>query len=736
MQKMIGWETFKAMFSGRVRFPETTLKYFHTPGAIRWPFTDETALQQAYEKTLEKIPHGLQEFFCLSFITSLLLQVDGKSGAIPSWISGSCEISKLLGGLSLTEAFRGTWRTVPVVVMQGNIPYIIHFLVGALLDSSCTIRFPDWATPLLDDEAKAAVFDTFTAAHSVVSSSASLCMIPLTCPDGKLLMAGSDTSLMIQGHSLGLSLGLGAVSALSGHALPDHWLATGGVDANGQILPINSLRKKFEIASESDKGYILFLHPPNNPGKNTLPFSECGIVTKEVGTLSLAKLWVERFVSLDAQEEVTRLETALQNPGDFMANCLGLSTASLTYCRKSGIGEKLYRQMRDQPQLALQFANCIETSLKERGNDHAGELAQFLDSENLNALGEIDAVAALSFCSSCLALANHCGQKEEEDYWYARGGDYTDYARRRGRGREVYVRFINRRFGVSDRHNNYFFNEHLPLEFKSILDKQRQVNKLLDDCTDYALGSLYGTLAQNYAFCGPRHLENTRKTIRAAMHAFGNSEDRTYIKDWSRQASYLLFALVDAKKFDEAEEILYLLFNTEKGGTITIDHALHDGFKLFAMARYLSDYPVSLPPYLIEPSDQLIRLISDDSFPLRFTNSIQTHPWQLVYFNIGRLAVQRSQMDIAQKAWRMSLELCGQGGETMQAMGLLPLSACMAASTLTTDQQEATTAILKMLSCSKRINKNHFADLLQPSIEDALSLVHKQPEKYFPFTYR
>jgi len=114
------------------------------------------------------------------------------------------------------------------------------------------------------------------------------------------------------------------------------------------------------------------------------------------------------------------------------------------------------------------------------------------------------------------------------------------------------------------------------------------------------------------------------------------------------------------------------------------------------------------------------------------------HPWQLWFYNVGRLARCMDDSRLAQKAWEMSVDLCsGMKAETVLAMKLLPFSALHAAGMMTNKQQRKAEEVLDLIKTSNFLHKDHFQDLLKHSdVEASLDMITKNPAMFFPFSYR
>ena len=131
----------------------------------------------------------------------------------------------------------------------------------------------------------------------------------------------------------------------------------------------------------------------------------------------------------------------------------------------------------------------------------------------------------------------------------------------------------------------------------------------------------------------------------------------------------------------------------------------------------------------LPPEEWLDRLVT--CLPPRLA-----HPWQLAAHNLGRLLLVAGRPGQAEQLLRRSLAACLQGGETMRAMGLLPLS-MLATLGLQPEDEAAGASILAMIRTSALLDRDHFLPLVDaPTPAGALDEVAAQPGRYFPFSYR
>ena len=108
--------------------------------------------------------------------------------------------------------------------------------------------------------------------------------------------------------------------------------------------------------------------------------------------------------------------------------------------------------------------------------------------------------------------------------------------------------------------NRYHFDPNLPEDYSEALNRQKAFYDLYQRGKgnriqkDRVLGTMIGTVAQNYAFCGPQYLANAVASSREACELFDRKQDLL------RQYSYLFFAYLSAGKsyFEKAGDFLVL----------------------------------------------------------------------------------------------------------------------------------------------------------------------------------
>ena len=124
---------------------------------------------------------------------------------------------------------------------------------------------------------------------------------------------------------------------------------------------------------------------------------------------------------------------------------------------------------------------------------------------------------------------------------------------------ESFATFCNHRF-ICLHHNRYDFRPELPRFVKRILraleDQYGSQCELLQNATHETLGALYGSIAQNYGFCGPEYLSETRTYCQLSRKVYGEGNAPQLKAHHLRPLNYLVYACLDAGFPDEAEATL------------------------------------------------------------------------------------------------------------------------------------------------------------------------------------
>ena len=234
------------------------------------------------------------------------------------------------------------------------------------------------------------------------------------------------------------------------------------------------------------------------------------------------------------------------------------------------------------------------------------------------------------------------------------------------------------------------------------------------------LGAFWGTLTQNFAFCGPDYLDKTKEYAWKAWEAFGENDQNG---DCKRCLSYLYFACLDAQLTDEAEIYLQRLMPDKNlESPESMGNLSRDPFLALALARWMDETGSRLHGQL--------KTLKEAA-----ASSEMRHPWQLVLYNIARIDPD---LKSARHAAKQSLQYCmeKEAGPPVKAMGLLPLSILhgrkQIPDTTAKDYCQTITSVIE-----EQLNSTgHFNRLMDKSFKEIMEIIENARHKLFPFTYR
>lgn len=710
------------------------LSRFSTPMAIRWPGDHEKSLHSV-EKITKLLPDESRDFFKLSLFSSALLDDDkGRQDALFSWLIKSGG-QQLLKPVTLDDAIKGTWRTVPVVIVQGKAGSLVHFLVGALpvlAPSSLTAYIPDWATKLLTVSSQKAVADAISAVHYAVKQNTPVFCFPLSPPNGSAPLDGAKSRFRISGRSLGLSIGIGARSAILGTKLPDQWLATGDLQSSGDVHHVYSIQCKCDCARENE--FSLFICPLERSALPDLASSRMEV--RRVSNLDQACLWVQRYTSPDDREEASLLEVACISATNFVANCARLRLESIRYWCHLPDSVDFLTEIRQNHHLMDDLVKILEKLVSSEVADHskARAIASLIPpGDKLKEVGKISPLNAFKWCSLNMGLVNHWGKSKETEKWRREAEQFAERAKQQDPAE--YAGFINRYY-VDALHNRYTFSTILPEEFQILFKEEEKAWRGIG--INQILGAFYGTVAQNYAFCGLSYLAQVQKYVALSQSCFGGCiPPPSHVCDWRRGFSYLFGAYMDGGDLDNARVSLWQYLGADSWSSFIGMRETAGGDRKYAF-YYLVRFLASSLQMKRNPEVDGHFLI--DTIINEFADEIKRknrHPWQLYSYNTGILSQRLGDQKLAARAWDESLRICLGGGETMQAMALLPLSALHQADLIRADHKRQLNKVFTLIRSSELLNASHFSPLLKLNMPDQVLIeVANHPEKYFPFNYR
>lgn len=700
------------------------------PGALQWSAEPHEMAGQR-TRVRQCLPAKHHAPLDLNLLAFLLCRPNGATSrdAATEAMAGLSELPPLFPPALLKRFTHWSWQAVAVPVVAAAsaaspaaAPPPVWFLVAATDEQIRLSPAPEWVGRLLGRTSLDALADGLDAARSLAPAGRNnFYLFPLTDPHG---------DLRIEGRSLGLPLALGALTAATGRGAEGSWLATGDLRADGTVHEVaaDTLAAKANLAAAHK--FRLFLYPQANllkAGSEHCHFH---------GTAHLeeAWLWAEKFAPGCSQALLT-CQTALSSAAAFVDNCASLTAGNLADCLQRDAFRRFRNELLGNPGLFNSLTKKLESLLEGATCDlkKAQELARIVQSgEDLALAGGHAPLSAFVWCSCNMALANHRGDHVAAENWRGAAEPYRMRAREADAAR--YSRFVNR-FFIDALHNRYVFCPQLPKEFAEILHEEERYCR---GGINYALGSLYGTAAQNYGFCGPNYFPELQACIAKAARAFGEGRHPESLGDYRRGFSYLFAAHMDRHEPEKARAALwhYLGVDSWERFQLALRSVLarEAGFAEYMLARYLAR---THDPKNPEPgTDDLVHRLLNRPFQELGAG----HPRQLYAYNVGRLAACRGFLELADRYWRGSLFLCdpeqsSDAGDTMRPMALLSLSALDEHGLLQAGDRQLTRRVLQHLRGFESLAK-HFSVLLAGSEQHSLKLVRRFRPQLFPFSYR
>lgn len=323
-------------------------------------------------------------------------------------------------------------------------------------------------------------------------------------------------------------------------------------------------------------------------------------------------------------------------------------------------------------------------------------------------------------------LHNHAGQLDEGDPWAELSKEaaarIAHIEKNNFSGLAQSIKFHAGRL-VRERHNAFIFKPDIPQDLdpdlreliKNTEQYYLQIKKISP--VNRHLGAFWGTLTQNFAFCGPEYIESTREYALRAWEAFGADDG---LEDCRRCISYLYFAHLDASLIDEA--YIYLKRISSDKDLETKNNLRRDPFAALALVRWMNEIASF-------NHDQLTAI--KKAVPGMEIH----HPWQLVLYNIARIDPDPRE---AHKAAKQGLEFCigPNVGPPVRAMGLLPLSLLHSRKQIYDIEAKKYYRKIIRTIYDYLNTTGHFNCILNLPHEKALPNIECNLKRLFPFTYR
>lgn len=685
-----------------------------TPLIMPWGVLSAEGFSQVFESLrncLEKEP-GLAELLELNLVTAWLLRTESEPEWYADWVR-TC-IPRYFPSMKWRDMHSGRWDVVPVFLVKDRA-CVRYFVVG-YLDPAGTggrlVSWPEWADPLMDQTVKTAIYSAAAASGHICPTEAGcgFYCYPLTVPNRRVQFT--------QG-SCGLPLALGFIKLVAGESASDGLAVTGVIHEDGTVRGAARVGEKIRHAAE--KGFKVFLRPAacpvasGEPGLEVLPVS------------SLREAWMFSVLYTPGKaKELVLTAGMLEDPRVFVNNCCSVPQEWLLWACRNNRTRFVAEGLAASPDLFARFVEQFSCCLYRGDFVRAEALGQWVSEEMVGEAGKTAPLSVFKWYVLNLSLANHRGDVADARKWEKKACAMEKDASVPDIG--ALAEFCNHRF-IAGCHNCYHFAPDLPQFVTRILDlleeQYRSEQKVVRNAVNKTLGALYGSIAQNFGFCGPLYLAQTRKYVRLSGEAFGGGRVPEFREDWLRQLNYLMYAELDAGDMDAQTLQAYL----EIGGWEDLWAKLPglSPWRHAALARFLAD----------SRETAVKREYADRTLRTETGALVQRHPWQLWLFNMGRVSRSLGDREQSINLYHKSLDLCMRPrlGPTVRVMALLPLSGLWEVGALPVAGQDGLERNIR--ASAQALNPVYFREFLEePDFAASLEKIWKRPRSLFPFTYR
>ena len=687
--------------------------HLHDPFFHSWGVLSPERFEKGYLSLKSRLSDSLRvlSLVDMHLITEYLLFHENAPGWIEPWLKEHVDLMAYLPETGWPRVLSGHWQTVPVILVR-DYPYLRYFLVGMMRGREDQPLMPAWAGDVLDETSMAAVSNAASASKRNLNSPKGfrLYCYPLIAGDG---------GVQIEGTSLGLPLMLGFLKVLRGESMAEGVLATGAVDENGLVSKAGHLQQKINYAGM--KGFKVLLYP----SQNSAPAVPEGMDALPVSRLEDAWMFSTLYAP-KCSRDLALFAGILEDPLKFVNNCDCVPCEWVEWAHSNEKTSSVLKAIRESSELFENLTRKFEKCLNRRPLEKAETISNLFKSEDLEGLAETAPLATFRWLTLSIALANHQGKVLDAVNWAKHAGALLD--RVRSYDLNECATYHNHRFVTQ--HNLYQFDPALPDELQQTLRHLEKRYKLSNENgykADVTLGCLYGSISQNYGFCGPQYFEDAEQYSRLSRQAFVGETLPEHREDSLRQFNYLTYAALDAGHFKMAEEALIRYLGIEEWREVWPILPRFSPWRHALLARFFADTEdmEKAKRYLIWALDERRRLVR------------QEHPYQLWLFNLGRIAQCLGEEGSSAELYSESLDLCLSElfGPTVHVMALLPLSGLWKLCALSKiDIKKMENMVRKAAGI---LNPVHFSMLLnEKDFEKIIETTWDRPEMLFPFAYR
>ncbi len=667
---------------------------------------------EAFGKLRRLVPPARRHLLPQAVIAATLSNPAAAPPWVTEWLPTAIDLAELGIPLPWEKLFTMRWGLFPVALANAARGIIGYVLAGVETEEPCrpVPAVPRWWDTVADREARASL--AIVSRLLTGQRAASFFFWPL--------LPRLDRTL-IYGPSLGLPCFL-AVRGLWSGVMPQGLLASGRLDEEGRLGAVEGLAPK--IAAAVAEGLTGLLYPqaasPEAPGEIS-----GGIARLEAATLPEAVFLWETYRPGRGRDLVNDLHL-LNHPERLAANALLLSDVTLQW---PGFGAAYARQMAlvaREKVLMGQFLDNLERAADQPDGsiERLRQLLAPFSEEQTELLARENPLAAFRIAQLQLTTASRQGRAETAARWASVSTRLLEPVTALGQGLELEADHLNRKF-VHEHHGCYHFQPELPADVLEMVGALRDLLRVKQryraGALSPTLGKLYGTIAQNYGFCGPAHLEEVERYTDLAREAFGSGRVETHRDDWRRQCCYRFYARLEAGRREQAKEALaeYLGQPLEQCSEACFSRL--NRYHHAALARFVADSGESPEGYR-----QWCRR--------KAFEQLAGHPWQLWLNNVGRFTEDQQ---FRKMIWTQAVELALSLGISATPMALLPL-ANLWQNRLEEDRQlEAKTRRVLAELQHPLLRREHFRELLAcNSWQEVLAAVQSLKDRIFPFSYR
>ena len=651
------------------------------------------------EKTITEITasarqHGLTELLEKHLLSGFLLTPGNRQKQWP--LSARDIAGRLFPGTDQKLLQTTPWIHVPILTVQGTNGRVVSMMLGLLPD--CT-----------DCHAVGSPTPDTRTAKAVCGA----CRVAAGGQGVVYWFLQQEDEQPVRGNSLALPIALALALLRRSICRPEGLYATGGLDPDGRIIPVDHIREKYCTVELSCR---LFLAPADTALSRTADQSLHACTNFDDACFA-ALLYSGGMTAAD----ISLYQACWISEHNFFNHFHELPLAMV----RSDRACSLYRRVQANPGKYLELlSRCFSRCSHDRQRGQI--MAELFTPENIQTLAgaspSLD-FSAFNWCLAAVAFYNHCGKVRESRRWNSCAEPLQSRVDLQEIGKAVNHAFISRRL------NRYDFRPEPTPELADVREQEEKKQQVYPG-GNALLGALYGTLAQNYGFCGPSHLSSLLDMTARARQAFG----RKYQRETERLLNYEIYGYLDSGRTEQARQLT--------GKYLGLDASCEpeDWLQQAEMELTTSDVSGSFKVAL------MMRLLSEIEYtpsPSHITGSIsmicrqQGHPWQLIALNLGRMAVTAGRLEDAGQLFRHSLQICLADSDTMYPMGLLALAELHATGLARGDDYRKAQELRKWLKQTDRLNADHFQAILELTDgEQLLHAVNRKRSRLFPFSYR